>query len=434
MRRSLLLSLALVLAATPLFAQQPSAPGELADRIVAVVGDSIILKSDVDLELLQMRQANQPITDSVQTFKAIVERRVGELILLQAAARDTTIKLADDQITAEVNRELDGRRRQFGSEAAFQAALAQARMTLDELRRDVTQEVRGRILLREYMAKMSRDRLPPAVTDADIREYFEANQASFNQRPASISFEQIVIAPKASDTARASARAQAEEAWRKLREGADFETIAKQYSDDPATKDRGGDLGWFRSGTMVREFDQVAFSLRPGEISGIVETTFGFHIIKLEKTRGAERQARHILVIPTVTADDAERMRSYADEIAAKVRAGADFDSLTKAVGDPNEQARVGPFPTQRLPAPYNTALGAASVGQVVGPIELPGAAGASKFAIVRVTAVREAGAFSLDDPAFREDLRETLAQNTMVEELIRDLRRSTLVEYRFED
>jgi peptidyl-prolyl cis-trans isomerase SurA len=434
MRRLPLLTFALLGAAGPLLAQQPASGGEIADRIVAVVGDSVVLKSDIDLEILQMRQANTPVGDSAQTFKGIVERRVGELVLLQAAMRDTSIHITDEQISAEVQRELDARRRQFGSDAQFQAALAQAGMTQDELRRSISQDISGRVLLREYIQKVSRDRHPPPVSDADLRKYFEANKTSFGARPATITFTQVVIAPKASDSARATARVKAEEALTKLREGADFETTARQYSDDPSTRDRGGDLGWFRSGAMVREFDQMAFALRPGDISGIVETSFGFHIIKVEKVRGAERQARHILIIPTVTADDAERMRSYANQIAEQVRAGAKIDSLVRAVGDPNEQSRIGPYPQDRLPAPYNTELANVTNGSVVGPIDLPGAGGASKFAIVKITDVRSAGEFSLDDPSFREDLRATLQQNTLVDELIRDLRKRTLVEYRLQN
>jgi peptidyl-prolyl cis-trans isomerase SurA len=433
MRRFPLLTFALLCAAAPLLAQQPAASGEVADRIVAVVGDSVVLKSDIDLEMLQMQQARTPVGDSAQTFMGIVERRVGELVLLQAAMRDTSIHITDEQISAEVQRELDARRRQFGDDAKFQAALAQAGMTQDELRRSISQEVSGRVLLREYIQKVSRDRPPPPVSDADIKKYFDANKASFGSRPATITFTQVVIAPKASDSARATARTKAEEALSKLREGADFETTARQYSDDPSTRERGGDLGWFRSGSMVREFDQIAFALRPGEVSGIVETSFGFHIIKLEKVRGAERQARHILIIPTVTADDAERMRSYANEIAEQVRAGAKIDSLVRAVGDPNEQSRIGPYPQDRLPAPYNTELANVTTGSVVGPISLAGAGGASKFAIVKVTDVRPAGEFSLDDATFREDLRATLQQNTLVDELIRDLRKRTLVEYRLQ-
>ena len=434
MRRFLLVSFAIGLSATRLSAQQPAPPKvEVADRIVAVVGDSIVLKSDVDLEMSPMRSVDKPLADSAAIFKRIVERRVGELVMLQAASRDTSLHVTQDQIDSDVQKEIESRRRQFASDEQYRAALQQAGMTEDELRRSISQEVGGRILLREFVQKMSKDRHAPPVTDADIRKYFEANKATFGVRPATITFAQVVIAPKWSDTAKATARKKAEEALDKLKQGADFETIAKQYSEDPGTREKGGDLGWFRSGSMVREFNDVVFAMQPGQISNIVESPFGYHIIKLEKVKGAERQARHILIIPTVTPEDVQHTREYATQIVEQVRAGANVDSLQKAIGDPNEQARIGPFPQERLPDPYGAALATATAGSVVGPLELPGTTGTSKFAVVKVLETRPAGEYSLDDPQFRNDLKQTLEQNTLVDELIRDLSKKTLVEYRLD-
>lgn len=419
--------------ATPLAAQEPAPAGpDVADKIVAVVGDSIVLKSDVDLLLLQLRQSGQPLPpDTMKVYRGLLDNRVNELLLVQAAARDTAIKLSDEQVSVEVQREIDARKRQFGGDAQFNAALQNSGMTLEDLRNMLAGDIRTRMLMREYIGKIGRERKPPPVTEEDIKKYFEENRAEFGQRPATISFVQVVVSPKASDSARATARAKLEEALKEIRAGAEFETVAKKYSDDPASKDRGGDLGWFRSGAMVREFDQMAFALAPGQVSPIIETSYGFHIIKVEKVRGAERQARHILVVPTATAEDAERMRAAADTVASKLRAGANADSLAKAIGDPNEQTRVGPFPIERLPAPYNTALPTAEVGSVVGPVVLQTATGANRFAIIKVTQRQAAGDYTLDDPQLRAQLRERLEQDHMVEEILRELKQRTLVEYR---
>ena len=422
-----------ILFATPLAAQDPApAPPDIADRILAVVGDSIVLKSDIDLLLLQLRQSGQPLPpDTLKVYRGLLDNRVNELLLVQAAVRDTAIKLSEEALSAEVQREIDARRRQFGGEAQFNAALQSSGMRLDDLRNMLASDIRTRMLMREYISKIGRDRKPPPVTDEDIRRYFEANRAEFGQRPATISFVQVVISPKASDSARATARAKLEEALKEIRAGAEFEAVAKKYSDDPASKDRGGDLGWFRSGNMVREFDEMAFALQVGQISPIVETSYGFHIIKLEKVRGAERQARHILVVPTATEGDAERMRATADSVANKLRAGANADSLAKAIGDPNEQTRVGPFPIERLPAPYNAVLPASEVNSIVGPVVLQTATGANRFAIIKVTQRQAAGEYSLDDPQLKGQLRERLEQDHMVEEILRELKQRTLVEYR---
>src|SRR5688572_1013899 len=418
-----------LLAAAPLTAQQPGP--DVADKIIAVVGDSIILKSDIDLMWMQYKQSGQAIPDSLKLYRSMLDNRVNELLIVQAAARDTLIEVADDQVSQRVQQEIEARRRQFGGEEQFQAALVESGMTMEDLRNMLANDIRTRMLMREYVAKVSRERKRPPVSTTDIQKFFDENKAQFGTRPATISFTQIVITPKASDSARATARAKLEEAMKEIHAGADFATVARKYTEEPGGKERGGDLGWFRSGAMVREFDQMAFALRPGEVSPIIETSFGFHIIKLEKVRGAERQARHILIIPTVTGDDAERMRATADTIIAKLNAGANADSIVKVVGDPNEQSRVGPFPLEQLPAPYNTELANAQVNTVVGPVVLQSTTGASKLAVIKVTERRPAGEFTLDDPAFRTRLENMVSEDRMLEEILRDLRGRTLVEFR---
>ncbi len=420
-----------LIAVTPLAAQQPGP--DIADRIIAVVGDSIVLRSDIDLMMMQYRQSGQAMADSAKVYRGLLDNRVNELLLVQAAARDTTIDIADDQISTMVQQEVEARRRNLGGEAQFQAALQQSGMTMEDMRNMLAHDFRVRMLIREYVGTVGQTRKPPPVTEADLRAYFEENRAQFGTRPATISFTQVVVTPQASDSARAAARARLEEAMKEIRAGADFETVARKYTEEPGGKERGGDLGWFRSGAMVREFDQMAFALRVGEVSPIVETSFGFHIIKVEKVRGAERQARHILIIPTVTAEDAERTRARADSIAERLRAGANADSIQKAIGDPNEQSRVGPYPVEQLPAPYNTALTDMDAGSVVGPLQLPSASNTTKFAVIKITDRKAAGEYSLDDPSFRSRLERNVSENRMLDEIIRELRQRTLVEYRID-
>ncbi len=99
------------------------------------------------------------------------------------------------------------------------------------------------------------------------------------------------MAPEPSDSAKALARAKAEAILDSIRGGADFEEMAKRYSQDPGSAENGGDLGWFRRGQMVREFEDAAFALPDGAVSDVVETEFGYHIIKVERSRGPSAQA-----------------------------------------------------------------------------------------------------------------------------------------------
>src|SRR5690606_40613438 len=141
------------------------------------------------------------------------------------------------------------------------------------------------------------------------------------------------VAPRASDSARAVARERALEILDELRRGGDFEALARRHSDDPGTKDQGGNLGWFRRGDMVPAFDSAAFSLPPGQLSGVVETNYGFHIIRVDRVRGSERQARAILIRPALTDAAIARAPELAAPGAERARAGAATEEPATRVG-----------------------------------------------------------------------------------------------------
>src|SRR5690606_23714623 len=173
--------------------------------------------------------------------------------------------------------------------------------------------------------------------------YLEQNRARLGARPATLVFEQVVVPTTATDSAQSAARMKADSVYALALAGEDFEQLARRFSEDPGTRERGGDLGFFREGDMVTEFSRTAFSLRPGQISPPVLTSFGYHIIKLERIRSAERQARHILIRPEISEEDSRRARALADSIIVQLRNGADIDSLIARYCDRDEQSRIGP-------------------------------------------------------------------------------------------
>ena len=136
------------------------------------------------------------------------------------------------------------------------------------------------------------------VTEDEIRAAFEANRASLQQRPATVTFKQVLMRVVPSDSSRTVALTRAEELLERARAGEDFAELASAYSQDPASAAAGGDLGWFRRGAMTGAFDEATFELPEGAISDVVETVYGFHIILVERIRAVERKARHILVRP----------------------------------------------------------------------------------------------------------------------------------------
>src|SRR5690606_3688749 len=319
----LLLTALLTLA--PAARAQNAPPPELVDRVAAVVGDSVILLSEVDEEILtRFASLGQPLPNDTAVMnryrRQVLDNKISELLFVQAALRDS-VAVSDDEVQRNVDADIAQRQRAMGGEAAFMRALAQQRLTLAEYRDILARGIRREGIIQQYIGLLQRDRRPPPVTEDEVRAFFEAQKANLGRRPATLTFEQVVVAPRASDSARAAARERAIEILDELRKGADFEALARRHSDDGGTKDQGGNLGWFRRGDMVPQFDSAAFALRPGQLSGVVESSFGFHIIRVDRVRGAERQARHILVRPELTDEDIARAPEIAEQVAERARA-----------------------------------------------------------------------------------------------------------------
>ncbi|HST58086.1 MAG TPA: peptidylprolyl isomerase [Longimicrobium sp.] len=424
----LLLSLAVApLAARPAHAQ----PGEqLWDGVVAVVGDTVLLRSDLALFLEQVRASGQTVpTEGPELdrfLQEMVQERVGDLLLLEGA-RSSGLAVADEEIQLAIDQQIRDVRARFPTEAAYAAALAEAGRTPESYRAELSRQFADQTLVQRYIRQATQQMAPPAVSDAEIRAFFAANRERFGTRPASVSFQQVIVRPLPGDSARAAALRTAEQALAELNAGGDFEVLARRYGMD-GTRERGGDLGWFRQGQMVRSFDQVVFAMRPGQTSGVIETEFGFHIIKLERTRGPERQARHILIRPVITQADIDRARTRADSVATAIRAGASAPDLAARYETPDAARFQADVPLDRLPPAFVSALDAAQPGTVAGPLQVENGPDPA-FAVLRVTARQTAGEYTPDDQ--RERIVEAIREQKLLERLVEDLRRDTYVSVR---
>lgn len=243
-------------------------------------------------------------------------------------------------------------------------------------------------------------------------------------------FQQVVVPVTPTDSALSRARLKADSVYALALGGEDFEQLARRFSEDPGTRERGGDLGYFREGDMVTEFSRATFAMRPGQISPPIRTSFGYHIIKLERVRSSERQARHVLIRPEITPADAERAQQLAQDLAGQLRAGADIDSLIARHGDRDEQRRIGPLPRDQLPEPYLTALASANTGDIVGPVPI-GDATSQKWAVVEIVNVQQSGDYTLDDAYVRAQIRRLLEQEKLLQEIVTELRRRTYIDVR---
>jgi peptidyl-prolyl cis-trans isomerase SurA len=434
--------LAVALATLPL-ARPAQAQGilgdDLVDRVIAVVGDSVVLQSQVQEEIQRLLLSDSllPRPDSPEYpefFNDILETWVDRMLVVQAAVRDTLIRADEVAIDRQVSERIDALATQFGGQPALQQALASEGWTLAEYRDNLRHDARQLQIFQMFFQSRLRDARPVEVSEQELLQRFQEASGQLQQRPRTITFRQVVIAPAASDSAKALARAEAEALLERVQAGEDFADLAREHSDDVGTASLGGDLGWFRRGQMVPEFENAAFALGAGRVSGVVESVFGYHIIKVDRVRGrSEVQARHILVVPESGPADIEAARALAGAVADRARAGESMTTLFDEYSDPlaPDSLTVAFEQLGEFPASYS-ALNSASTGDLVGPLEYqPGSGqpGDLRFAVIKVLEVREAGAYTF------EDLRPTIASQIQEEKrrqrILEELRAKTYIDVR---
>nr|MBA3660003.1 peptidylprolyl isomerase [Gemmatimonadales bacterium] len=408
----------------------------VVDRVVAVVGNRPVLASQVDEEVFSRQSQGQHLPagpDSLEAVrKQIVATIVDEELLVQQAQRDTSIKITDQEIADGVEQQVRKVRGNFGSEVDYKNELKKAGFgTPEEYRRWLTDQQRRAAFQNRLIDKLRQDgKLKPvSPTEPELRAYFNEQRTQLGSRPATLSFRQIVIAPRPSPEAKARTLAQADSIVQSLRKGADFATAAKRFSQDPGSKDQGGSLNWFRRGVMVPEFERVAFSLRPGVVSDPVESPFGYHIIQVERVQPGEVQARHILLIPDIDSVHVDSARALADSVRRLVLRGVAFDSLQRALHDPSAEREGDNVPLDKVPEAYTKVIGNADSGSVAPVFKLPGAGTREQFVVVQVTGRRPQGDIRFDD--VRDRIRDQLGQQLAIRRYIDQLRKSTYVDVR---
>jgi peptidyl-prolyl cis-trans isomerase SurA len=215
-----------------------------------------------------------------------------------------------------------------------------------------------------------------------------------------------------------------------LRQGADFATAARRFSQDPGSKDQGGSLNWFRRGVMVPEFERVAFSLKPGVVSDPVESPFGYHIIQVERTQPAEVQARHILLVPALDSANMDSARTLAARVHGLIMKGAPFDSLQRIHHDPSGGEREADnVPADKLPEAYSKGIADADSGAVVPVFTLKGAGERDQFVVLQVIGRRSQGEIRYED--VKDRIRQQLGQELAIRRYLDQLRKTTYVEIR---
>lgn len=281
MSARILFLLCLSTAVVPLDAAR--AEKKAQDGVVAVVNGQNIttatLNSEIKGIMARLEAQGRKLGEAEQaSLKEATLEKLVKLELLRQESKKAGITVG----SADIDRELDGVRKGFADDKAMAKALAEAGVSEAELRK----QIGNNLVIQKFINAKFKSNVQ--VTEQEVKAFYNGNQDKFSQ-PELVHARHILIASKATEPKeeRERKRAKLGQLKKQIKGGADFAELAKQSSDCPS-KERGGDLGFFPRGQMVKPFEQAAFKLNPGEVSEVVETEFGYHLIKIEEKKPAK--------------------------------------------------------------------------------------------------------------------------------------------------
>jgi peptidyl-prolyl cis-trans isomerase SurA len=363
----LLISLLAIMAlASPSVAQ-------VMDRIVAVVGNEIILLSELEgrlqLASLQLNIDPQDVTTLNEIRDTILQDLVNEkLILVQAQRDDITVQ--PEEVDAGLELQIQRIKEQLGSEEAFQEQLASEGFTLQLLKKRYRPQIRNQ-LLRE---KLIRQKLADVtVSSKEVTNFYQTYRDSLPVQGKSFRLSHLMMTITPGEEEKRAAYQKAKEVLAKARAGENFAALARSYSNCPSAE-AGGDLGYFSQGDMVPEFERSAFALAPGDISDVVETMYGYHIIKCEDRRDDQTRVRHILIALSTSDQDEERLRDQLNQLRERALQGEDFAALVEEYSQDiysrEKGGDLGWYPVDQLTPQFRTVVDTMSVGNISEPIK----------------------------------------------------------------
>ena len=264
-------------------------PQETLDRIVAVVDNEIILQSELafQLNIFAAQRGINPDTEGLK--KQILNSMIDDKLVYAQSELDSIV-ITDEEITQRIDYQIEVFQQQYGSVQRIEEMYG---MSIERIRRELRDDVRKNLMVQ----RMQQTKFASIeASRREVEEFFGTYKDSIGQIPEKLTIYHIFRNPKANERIKKKSRDLAQSLLDSIKAGGDFAEIAKEYSDDPGSGSQGGDLGFVKRGIFYPEFEATAFALDEGEISDVVESPVGFHIIQLLERRGESIHTRHVLI------------------------------------------------------------------------------------------------------------------------------------------
>ncbi len=312
--------------------------GESIDKIVAIVGDEVILKSDLDGQMYFMSQMDKSINiNDKDTRDKVLNSLIDQLLLVSKAIKDSVI-VSDEEVSQRIEMHIQSEIKRFGSEKRVEQVYG---MSIPRMKNEIKDKIKQNLLVQTLISKKFAD---IKVTQKEIEDFYNKNKDTLPMLPESIQLYHIVKKVAASNETKKELYDLALKVRDSILAGGNFADFAKKYSGDPGTAADGGELGWFNKGKLFPEFENAAFKLSTGELSQPIETPFGFHLIQTIEKKPDAIKTRHILFKFGATEDESQKAISSLNEIRQKVKEGIPFDSLAKIYSDDKDSRSFGGY------------------------------------------------------------------------------------------
>ena len=402
---------------------------QTVDGIIAIVGNEIILVSDLTTLLYQYSlQTGKNVFNDAKLMeklqKQLLQRMIDEKVLLIKAEEDT-ITADDEQVEQTVDQQINNFLQQAGSQEALEKAYG---MPLAKIKKEFRGQIANRMIIDQLRRKYFAD---IKVSRREVENFYKQYQDSLPQIDETVDISHILMRVTPSPESAEDAFAKISAIKEKIDQGEDFTALAKKYSEDPSAAVNDGDLGWVSRGDFVKEFEEAAFALEPGEISEIVQTQFGFHIIQLIDKSGERIHTRHILIRLQPTDEDQRRVVDRLNEIRSKVADDqTKFEELAlENSDDPNvgeDKGHLGGFAIGKFQVKeFEEAIKGLEPGEISQPFKTD-----FGYHIIRLNSKSEARAISLDGDWQRvEQLAKEFKSSKEFEKWLSNLREEIPIE-----
>jgi len=307
----------------------------LVDRIVAVVDKEIITESELNERVMYLAVQNRIDPNQAGLKMQVLDGLISEKLVLAQALIDS-IEVSDDEVARALDQQIANFVRQVGSEQRVEQMYGKS---INRIKREYRSEIKNQLLVQKIRQQRE---AALSVTHREAEDFFTSFRDSLPQVPEEFELSHIYIVPKPDTAIEAKTRRIMQSVLDSIHAGGDFADFAKRYSTDPGSAASGGDLGWEKRGVFVREFEETVFGMKEGDISRIVKTQFGFHIIQLLGRRGESVHSRHILMkIDKGPASDSAAVDTLRT-IRQRVLKGESFAGLANKYSEDEDTKTLG--------------------------------------------------------------------------------------------